>query len=177
MALFLASHGVTPSVQPQSARELGLGPGESGVGLGSVGLESVSLGHHLLEEAIWERIGSGSLGGIAGCGESYGSCDVAAWIRCVFGRAGWVGDCVVGLLGAVMGGVDRESGFFDFVQQTVGELDGGEKGVGDGALDAVSGESLDDLIDSGQHGGFVEKRGQVKRLEVARFSFVLVFAS
>ena len=44
-------------------------------------------------------------------------------------------------------------------------------------LDAVSGESLDDLIDSGQHGGFVEKGGQVERREVAGFSFVLVLAS
>jgi len=61
------------------------------------------------------------------------------------------------------GGEDGQAGFGNFVEQASAELDGGEKSLGYGALDASISQSLDDLIESGEGGRLVDKRRKMER--------------
>jgi len=119
---------------------------------------------------------------ISGCSQSQGSALVVACSAGLLCRAGLFGDDVVAELveGAVLHDVrelvdieqrwhvdvavsrsgsgwnDGEACLANFGQEAVGELDGGEEGVGNGALDAAFAESLEDGVESGEGRGFVD---------------------
>jgi len=69
-----------------------------------------------------------------------------------------------------VGGVCEPScvSLIDFGDEAVRELDGGEKGLGDGALDAALAKREEDLVDGGEHGGFVDEGWEGERLVFGR---------
>jgi len=52
--------------------------------------------------------------------------------------------------------------FGNFGQKAAGELECGEQGSGDGEVDLVVGNGLDDLVDCGEDGNLVEEVGEDK---------------
>jgi hypothetical protein len=95
---------------------------------------------------------------IAGCGQSDCEPVVAVIVVCAGGFE-IVEDCVLGELVAMEG----EAGFGHFGEQACGQLDGGEKRVGYGALDAIFGKRLGDLVDGDEEGRLVEEGREDKR--------------
>jgi hypothetical protein len=63
--------------------------------------------------------------------------------------------------------VNAQASFVEFGDEAGGELDGVEKGVGNGVLDAATGQSLDDLVEGGEDGGLVEERRKVEWFRLA----------
>jgi hypothetical protein len=61
------------------------------------------------------------------------------------------------------GGNDGQAGFGDLVEQACAELDGGEKSLGDGALDPSVSQSLEDLVEGGEGGRLVDEGRQMER--------------
>ena len=57
----------------------------------------------------------------------------------------------------------------ELVEYAMGELDGGEKRVGRGALYSLLGESMDEFVDSDKHGELACEGRKSKRLAVRRF--------
>jgi hypothetical protein len=91
-----------------------------------------------------------------------------------FAGCGEAGNCMLAGLHLAAGLLGEENGkarLFDFGQQTIGELDGGEQGVGDGTLDAASRQGLDDFIEGGKDGGLVHERREDERLRFRGFFF------